>query len=302
MRLQILARGKSATVELQFPLDTAQPAGPRRSAVLRGPFFLAMRQPLVPRKLGVNTHRRLRHVRGPDHSDSRKCANRYKGCMRKGHRGMPVGVPVMGDTGAADRRWRDAARRSSSGRTIRPAVGTRPRRRLRSSGRRAPPKPTVSALAWTPTWPAASSRLLRGPGARVQKAGKKRVSDEVRLEIVTRTAKESEKNATDWSARMLAEEIRRGRTTVQRVWKEPAPQAARDAHLQAVQRSRSSPRRSSTSSASISTHPTRPGATRSEYRPAALRRQHLPASFAAGLALARSGPFLCLSWASGARR
>jgi hypothetical protein len=26
----------------------------------------------------------------------------------------------------------------------------------------------------------------------------------------------------------------------------------------------------------------------------------LPASFAAGLALSRSGPFLCLSWASGA--
>jgi transposase len=62
-------------------------------------------------------------------------------------------------------------------------------------------------------------RLLkdRGKGAR---AGKKPISAEVRLEIVTRTAKEKPKHATHWSARMLAEEIGVGHTTVQRVWKE----------------------------------------------------------------------------------
>ena len=51
-------------------------------------------------------------------------------------------------------------------------------------------------------------------------AGKKRVSDEVRLQIVMRTAKEKPKNATHWSARLLAEELGVGHTTVQRVWKE----------------------------------------------------------------------------------
>ncbi len=49
-------------------------------------------------------------------------------------------------------------------------------------------------------------RLLkdRGKGPR---AGKKPISAEVRLAIVTRTAKEKPKHATHWSARMLAEEI-----------------------------------------------------------------------------------------------
>jgi len=62
-------------------------------------------------------------------------------------------------------------------------------------------------------------RLLkdRGKGPR---AGKKPISAEVRLAIVTRTAKEKPKHATHWSARMLAAEIGVGHTTVQRVWKE----------------------------------------------------------------------------------
>ena len=62
-------------------------------------------------------------------------------------------------------------------------------------------------------------RLLkdRGKGAR---AGKKSISAEVRLAIVKRTAQEKPKHATHWSARMLAEEIGVGHTTVQRVWKE----------------------------------------------------------------------------------
>ena len=62
-------------------------------------------------------------------------------------------------------------------------------------------------------------RLLkdRGKGAR---AGKKPISAEVRLAIVKRTAQEKPKHATHWSARMLAEEIGVGHTTVQRVWKE----------------------------------------------------------------------------------
>ena len=62
-------------------------------------------------------------------------------------------------------------------------------------------------------------RLLkdRGKGAR---AGKKPISAEVRLAIVKRTAQEKPKHATHWSARMLAEEIGVGHTTVQSVWKE----------------------------------------------------------------------------------
>jgi transposase len=62
-------------------------------------------------------------------------------------------------------------------------------------------------------------RLLRDKGKGPQ-AGKKRIDDEVRLAIVTRTAKEKPANATHWSARMLAAEIGVGHTTVQRVWKE----------------------------------------------------------------------------------
>jgi transposase len=62
-------------------------------------------------------------------------------------------------------------------------------------------------------------RLLKDKG-KGPRAGKKRVSDAVRLAIVTRTAKEKPANATHWSARMLAAEIGVGHTTVQRVWKE----------------------------------------------------------------------------------
>jgi transposase len=62
-------------------------------------------------------------------------------------------------------------------------------------------------------------RLLKDKG-KGPKAGKPRVSDEVRLKIVTMTAKEKPANATHWSARMLAKAIGVGHTTVQRVWKE----------------------------------------------------------------------------------
>ena len=62
-------------------------------------------------------------------------------------------------------------------------------------------------------------RLLKDKG-KGPKAGKARVSDEMRLKIVTRTAKEKPANATHWSARMLAKELGVGHTTVQRVWKE----------------------------------------------------------------------------------
>ena len=62
-------------------------------------------------------------------------------------------------------------------------------------------------------------RLLRDKG-KGPKAGKTRVSDEMRLKVVTKTAKEKPANATHWSARMLAKELGIGHTTVQRVWKE----------------------------------------------------------------------------------
>jgi transposase len=62
-------------------------------------------------------------------------------------------------------------------------------------------------------------RLLKDKG-KGRGVGKKPISDELRLEIVTKTAKEKPKNATHWSARMLAKEVGVGHTTVQRIWKE----------------------------------------------------------------------------------
>ena len=80
-------------------------------------------------------------------------------------------------------------------------------------------------------------RLLndRGKGAR---AGKKPISAEVRLAIVKRTAQEKPKHATHWSARMLAEEIGVGHTTVQRVWKEHGLKPSSDTPIQAIERSK----------------------------------------------------------------
>jgi len=63
------------------------------------------------------------------------------------------------------------------------------------------------------------ARLLKDKG-KGPRAGKPRISDEVRLAIVKRTAQEKPANATHWSARMLAEEMGVGHTTVQRVWKD----------------------------------------------------------------------------------
>ena len=62
-------------------------------------------------------------------------------------------------------------------------------------------------------------RLLKNKG-KGPKAGKKAISDERRLAIVTKTAKEKPANATHWSARMMAEEMGVGHTSVQRIWKE----------------------------------------------------------------------------------
>jgi len=74
-------------------------------------------------------------------------------------------------------------------------------------------------------------RLLKDKG-KGPLAGKKRVSDEVRLQIVMRTAKEKPKNATHWSARLLAEELD-STAGVERT----RPQAASDTLVQAVERS-----------------------------------------------------------------
>ena len=63
------------------------------------------------------------------------------------------------------------------------------------------------------------ARLLKDKG-KGPRAGKPRISDDRRLEIVRRTAKDKPANATHWSARMLAQELGVGHTTVQRVWKQ----------------------------------------------------------------------------------
>jgi transposase len=79
-------------------------------------------------------------------------------------------------------------------------------------------KPTV--WRWQAAYMAGGlARLLKDKG-KGPHAGKPRVSDEKRVEIVRRTAQEKPANATHWSARMLAEELGVGHTTVQRVWKE----------------------------------------------------------------------------------
>lgn len=62
-------------------------------------------------------------------------------------------------------------------------------------------------------------RLLKDRG-KGERAGKKPISDEMRLAAVTKTAKEKPAHATHWSARMLAKEMGIGHTTVQRIWKE----------------------------------------------------------------------------------
>ena len=97
-------------------------------------------------------------------------------------------------------------------------------------------------------------RLLkdRGKGAR---AGKKPISAEVRLAIVTLTAKEKPKHATHWSARMLAAEIGVGHTTVQRVWKNMASSRICRAHSSSPT-IQSSLRKWSTLSGSTSIRPT----------------------------------------------
>jgi hypothetical protein len=62
----------------------------------------------------------------------------------------------------------------------------------------------------------------RRPPYESPRASKPRISEEVRLAIVRRTAQEKPVNATHWSARLLAEEVSVGHTTVH-VWKEHVP-------------------------------------------------------------------------------
>jgi len=79
-------------------------------------------------------------------------------------------------------------------------------------------KPTV--WRWQEAYLEGGIERLRKDKGKGPKAGKPRISDEVRLKIVTMTAKEKPANATHWSARMLAKAVGVGHTTVQRVWKE----------------------------------------------------------------------------------
>jgi len=49
-------------------------------------------------------------------------------------------------------------------------------------------------------------RLLKDKG-KGPRAGKKRIDDAICLQIVTKTVQEKPKNATHWTARMMAEEM-----------------------------------------------------------------------------------------------
>ncbi len=79
-------------------------------------------------------------------------------------------------------------------------------------------KPSV--WRWQEAYMEGGIERLHKDKSKGPKAGKPRISDEVRLKIVTMTAKEKPANATQWSARMLAKEVGVGHATVQRVWKE----------------------------------------------------------------------------------
>ena len=79
-------------------------------------------------------------------------------------------------------------------------------------------KPTI--WRWQEAYMEGGVERLRKDKGKGPKAGKPRISDAVRLRIVTMTAEEKPANATHWSARMLAKQAGVGHTTVQRVWKE----------------------------------------------------------------------------------
>ena len=79
-------------------------------------------------------------------------------------------------------------------------------------------KPTV--WRWQEAYMAGGVERLLNDKGKGERAGKTPISGEVRLAIVTKTAKEKPVNATHWSARLMAEAMGVGHTSVQRIWKE----------------------------------------------------------------------------------
>lgn len=79
-------------------------------------------------------------------------------------------------------------------------------------------KPAV--WRWQDAYMEGGIERLRKDKGKGPKAGKPRISDDVRLKIVTMAAKEKPANATHWSARMLAKQVGVSHSTVERVWKE----------------------------------------------------------------------------------
>ncbi|TNC99908.1 MAG: transposase [Gammaproteobacteria bacterium] len=79
-------------------------------------------------------------------------------------------------------------------------------------------KPTV--WRWQTAYMAGGVERLLNDKGKGERAGKKPIGGDVRLAIVTKTAKEKPAHATHWSARMMAAAMGVGHTTVQRIWKE----------------------------------------------------------------------------------
>jgi len=77
-------------------------------------------------------------------------------------------------------------------------------------------KPTV--WRWQEAYLEGGVERLRKDKGKGPKAGKPRISDAVRLRIVTMTAKEKPANATHWSARMLARQVGVGPGQVHTEW------------------------------------------------------------------------------------
>ena len=96
-------------------------------------------------------------------------------------------------------------------------------------------KPTV--WRWQEAYMEGGVERLRKGKGKGPKAGKPRISDAVRLRIVTMTAKEKPANATHWSARMLAKKVGVGHTTRPACVEGARPKASSHALVQALERS-----------------------------------------------------------------
>jgi transposase len=78
-------------------------------------------------------------------------------------------------------------------------------------------KPSV--WRWQTRYMEAGIKGLFKDKGKGKRAGKKPISEEIRLKIITKTVQERPANATHWSVRTMAKEMNVSHTAVQRIWK-----------------------------------------------------------------------------------